>query len=217
MGVGLTLWGGLPVPAEDLGHLRVQQLVLHNGEDVQHPSLVEGHEVGHHQLPETDILTLSIYCLPSCDWFSRGIHTASPLAIGSHVEYTLPPLLRSVLTRSTHCLPSCDWLSVAICSQVVSRLLRRIQAFGFDQRFAPEGVIRGLVGMLHHGHQPQCLPEDGVIQRGGGAGRLPLGSGVFLLARQAAREALGSLGRGGEVLGERFILEAVVLSQLHAS
>eukprot|EP00976_Prorocentrum_cordatum_P020695 420344-Prorocentrum_minimum.AAC.2 len=50
-------------------------------------------------------------CLPSCDRFSRGAYTASPLAIGSHAAHILPPLLRLVLTRSIYCLPSCDWFS----------------------------------------------------------------------------------------------------------
>eukprot|EP00976_Prorocentrum_cordatum_P104752 1194018-Prorocentrum_minimum.AAC.5 len=30
------------------------------------------------------VFTLSIYFLPSCDWFSHWVHTASPLAIGSN-------------------------------------------------------------------------------------------------------------------------------------
>eukprot|EP00959_Pyramimonas_sp_CCMP1952_P283333 5923097-Pyramimonas_sp.AAC.1 len=42
---------------------------------------------------------MNVYRLPSCDWFSRGVYTASPFAIGSHAEYILPPLLRLVLTR----------------------------------------------------------------------------------------------------------------------
>eukprot|EP00959_Pyramimonas_sp_CCMP1952_P432748 9062396-Pyramimonas_sp.AAC.2 len=40
---------------------------------------------------------LGISCLPSCDWFSRWVNPASPLAIGSHAGYILPPLLRLVL------------------------------------------------------------------------------------------------------------------------
>eukprot|EP00976_Prorocentrum_cordatum_P096152 1190450-Prorocentrum_minimum.AAC.2 len=55
--------------------------------------------------PQTDVvsddatatLTWSIYCLPSCNWFSRRVYTASPPAIGSHAEYIPPPLLRLVL------------------------------------------------------------------------------------------------------------------------
>eukprot|EP00976_Prorocentrum_cordatum_P080330 1183933-Prorocentrum_minimum.AAC.1 len=44
------------------------------------------------------VLTLGIYRLPSCDWFSRWVHTASPPTIGSPAGYILPPLLRLVLT-----------------------------------------------------------------------------------------------------------------------
>eukprot|EP00959_Pyramimonas_sp_CCMP1952_P016828 356902-Pyramimonas_sp.AAC.1 len=44
------------------------------------------------------VLTLGIYCLPSCGWFSRWVYTASPPAVGSHTGYILPPLLRLVLT-----------------------------------------------------------------------------------------------------------------------
>eukprot|EP00976_Prorocentrum_cordatum_P115723 1196054-Prorocentrum_minimum.AAC.2 len=44
--------------------------------------------------------TLGVIRLPSCDWFSRGVYTASPPVIGSHAEYILPSLLRLVLTRS---------------------------------------------------------------------------------------------------------------------
>eukprot|EP00959_Pyramimonas_sp_CCMP1952_P061178 1278593-Pyramimonas_sp.AAC.1 len=54
-----------------------------------------------------------IYCLPSCDWFSRWQYTASPPTIGSHAGYyILPPLLRLVLTLGIiYCLPSYDWFS----------------------------------------------------------------------------------------------------------
>eukprot|EP00959_Pyramimonas_sp_CCMP1952_P452436 9466580-Pyramimonas_sp.AAC.2 len=57
------------------------------------------------------VLTLGIYCLPSCDWFSRWVYTTSPPAIGSHAGYIPPPLLRTVLALSIYCLPSCDWFS----------------------------------------------------------------------------------------------------------
>eukprot|EP00959_Pyramimonas_sp_CCMP1952_P229433 4797050-Pyramimonas_sp.AAC.1 len=33
------------------------------------------------------VLTRSVYRLPPCDWFSHGVYTASPLAIGCHAEY----------------------------------------------------------------------------------------------------------------------------------
>eukprot|EP00976_Prorocentrum_cordatum_P075988 1182118-Prorocentrum_minimum.AAC.6 len=60
-------------------------------------------------------VNLSIYCLLSCNWFSRWVFTAArPLpapAIGSHTGYILPPLLRLVLTLGTYCLPFCDWFS----------------------------------------------------------------------------------------------------------
>eukprot|EP00959_Pyramimonas_sp_CCMP1952_P074376 1554074-Pyramimonas_sp.AAC.1 len=49
-------------------------------------------------------LSARVYCLPSCDWFSRGVYTASPLAIGSYAEYILPPLLQLVLTLGIYCL-----------------------------------------------------------------------------------------------------------------
>eukprot|EP00976_Prorocentrum_cordatum_P067046 1178563-Prorocentrum_minimum.AAC.3 len=55
------------------------------------------------------VLTLGIYCLPSCDWFSRWGYTASPLAIGSHAGDIRLPLLRLVLrgkysSLKVHCL-----------------------------------------------------------------------------------------------------------------
>eukprot|EP00959_Pyramimonas_sp_CCMP1952_P108711 2273159-Pyramimonas_sp.AAC.1 len=33
------------------------------------------------------VLTLGIYCLPSYDWFSRGVYTATPPAIGSQYPH----------------------------------------------------------------------------------------------------------------------------------
>eukprot|EP00959_Pyramimonas_sp_CCMP1952_P263387 5507930-Pyramimonas_sp.AAC.1 len=36
------------------------------------------------------VLTLGIYCLPSCDWFSREVYTASPPVIGYLVTATHP-------------------------------------------------------------------------------------------------------------------------------
>eukprot|EP00959_Pyramimonas_sp_CCMP1952_P024639 517194-Pyramimonas_sp.AAC.1 len=36
------------------------------------------------------------YCLLSCDWFSRGVYSASLPAIGSYAGYIPPPLLRLV-------------------------------------------------------------------------------------------------------------------------
>eukprot|EP00976_Prorocentrum_cordatum_P116510 1196174-Prorocentrum_minimum.AAC.9 len=57
------------------------------------------------------VLTLGICCLPSCDWFSHWVHTASPPAIGSHAGYILPPLLRLVLALGIYRRPSCDWFS----------------------------------------------------------------------------------------------------------
>eukprot|EP00976_Prorocentrum_cordatum_P073795 1181265-Prorocentrum_minimum.AAC.2 len=35
------------------------------------------------------VLAPGTYCLPSCDWFSRRVYTASPPAIGSHAGYVL--------------------------------------------------------------------------------------------------------------------------------
>eukprot|EP00976_Prorocentrum_cordatum_P093622 1189444-Prorocentrum_minimum.AAC.1 len=57
------------------------------------------------------VLMLGIHCLPSCDWFSRWVYTASPPAIGSHAGYILPPLLRLVFALGIYCLPSRDWFS----------------------------------------------------------------------------------------------------------
>eukprot|EP00959_Pyramimonas_sp_CCMP1952_P287630 6015288-Pyramimonas_sp.AAC.2 len=46
-----------------------------------------------------------MYRLPCCDWFSRRVYTASPVAIGSHAAYMPPPLLRLVLTPGIYRLP----------------------------------------------------------------------------------------------------------------
>eukprot|EP00959_Pyramimonas_sp_CCMP1952_P386074 8091239-Pyramimonas_sp.AAC.1 len=40
---------------------------------------------------------VTIYCLPSCDWFSRCVCTASPPGL--------------VLMLGIYCLPSWDWFS----------------------------------------------------------------------------------------------------------
>ena len=42
------------------------------------------------------VLTPGTNCLPSCDWLSRWVYTASPPAIGSHAGYVPPLLLRLV-------------------------------------------------------------------------------------------------------------------------
>eukprot|EP00976_Prorocentrum_cordatum_P095087 1190042-Prorocentrum_minimum.AAC.1 len=46
------------------------------------------------------VLAPSMFRVPSCDWFSRRVHSAFPPAIGSRAEYIPPSLLRLVLAPS---------------------------------------------------------------------------------------------------------------------